>query len=527
MENQKKRASQGTVDLAAVISDTIDRIKKIDGHADWDQSEKTRRHKVLAESVKNKLHEDGRRSDENKVSLATYRRYLTDVRKAITAENMHHHNLEKKLDVLARRYPKHNAELLAIKRDNISDTRLAHKAALESLIDESEAYSDLKAIIIDHEIMRHLSMASAQKTKLSNQQQAALEEKKHNAVEIDKDWLLVTTESLLKPDTDSQISFARLALGIAFATGRRAIEVLYQGNFEAAGKYELTFSGFAKKRGGADYSNKARIYTIVPASDVLAAVELLRQQPEIEAMRNDFGSLPEGERNRAVNHRAAANLNNTAKRVFGDETRVFRDSRAVWARFVFEEHFRKDPRWKKLDEDVFWHQQLGHEDLDTQQAYKQFKLIDVERGGDQDRLSAVKALARNPEVMKRGALQKINAWAVSVLENDPTDKITQHRIISELGSGRGVIKDWLTLAEDALNLDPVANRTQKHEEKPQRKEESKPAAQMDKPRIRATKDGGWWLVSIEIDGAEYEYTYHADEYGRGDAMAAAWAEHAE
>lgn len=523
MSDQKKRASAGTVDLAAVIADTIDRIQKIDHHPEWDQSEKTRRHRVLAESVKNKLHEDGRKSADNKVSLATYRRYLTDVRKAITDKNWHHHGLDKKLDVLARRFPAHADSILTIRKDKIGETRLAHRALLDSLVDEPDVYNDLKALIIDHEIMRHLSMASAQKAKLANQQQEALAEKKHNAIEVDRDWLLVTVNSLLKPDTDSPVSFARLALGIAFATGRRAIEVLYQGRFEKAGQYELRFSGFAKKRGGADYSQGARIYTMVPADDVMAAIDLLRQQPEVQALHDEFGDLPESERNRKINHRTAANLNNTAKRVWGDEDRVFRDSRAVWARYVFEEHFRKDARWKKVDEDVFWHEQLGHEDLDTQQAYKQFKLVEGEPAAG-DRVSAVRDLLRHPDVMKRGALAKITNWALDVLKADPAAKITQHRIITEVGSGRGVIKDWLTLAENALDMPVKAPRAMRaRQTEPEQNAPEKPKL-TEKPRVRAVQHDEEWLVSIELAGLEYEYAYPANEYSRDQAMAAAWSE---
>lgn len=527
MEDQKKRASSGTVDLPAVISDTLDRIQKIDNHNDWDQSEKTRRHRVLAESVKNQLHEDGRKRDENKVSLATYRRYLTDVRKAITGQNLHHHNLDKKLDVLARRYQKYSEAILSMRKEKISDTRLAHRALLDQLLDDPDAYNDLKSVIIDHEIMRHLSMASAQKSKLAQQQQNALAEKKHNTVEVDKDWLLITVKSLLNPDIDGNISFARLALGIAFATGRRAVEVLYQGEFEKAGKYEVRFAGFAKKRGGADYEKRAKIYTLVPADDVISAINLLRQQPEIIALHDEFGDMPESDRNRKINHRTAANLNSTARRVWADDDRVFRDSRAVWARFVFEEHFRKDPRWRKVDEDVFWHEQLGHEDLDTQQAYKQFKLVEREHSAGNDRLSAVRELLRHPDVMKRGALQKITNWCISALESDPASSITQHRIITELGSGRPVIKDWLAIADEALSKPAILQKASPKEPKePEEPENNNVPARIktEKPRIRAVELEGWWMVTIDIGGQEHEFAYRADKYKKNEAISESWNE---
>lgn len=243
----------------------------------------------------------------------------------------------------------------------------------------------------------------------------------------------------------------------------------------------------------------------------------------VQALYDEFGGLPESERNRKINHRTAANLNNTAKRVWGDEDRVFRDSRAVWARYVFEEHFRKDARWKKVDEDVFWHEQLGHEDLDTQQAYKQFKLVEGEPAAG-DRVSAVRDLLRHPDVMKRGALAKITNWALDVLKSDPGAKITQHRIITEVGSGRGVIKDWLALAESALDMPVKAPRAMRDRQKePEQNTPEKPKP-TEKPRVRAVQHGDEWLVSIELAGMEYEYSYPANEYTRNQAMSAAWSE---
>jgi len=532
-DEKKRRASAGTVHLPEIISDTVSMIKRIENNPDYDQSERTRRLRALAESVKNKLHEDGRKKDENKISEATYRRYLTDVRRAISSENWHHHGLDKKLDVLARRYPQHAEKILSIRHDHVEDTRNAHKELLKELIDDSAAYEDLSGVIINHEILRHLAMDSAKKAKLAQAQAEALALKKNSTIDVDYNWLMNTTRSLLKPDADKQISFSRLALGIAFATGRRSIELLYQGKFEKAGKYELNFSGTAKKRGGADYSHSFRIYTIVPADDVLHAINLLRNQPEIKAL-DDFSELSEVDRNIAINRRVSKTLNTTAKRVWMDENRVFKDARPVWARIVFEEHFSNDKRWAKTDEDVFWHEQLGHEDIETQKAYKQFKIVRnaIEGAGD-DRLSAVKELLKNPDITARKALVKITEWAIEKLAEDPEYAINQGRIIKEVGSGRTVINDWLKLSADALSKPAIAPAekatgapTQEKENNKQPeaapKTEPKTAA---KPRIKAVPiTDDIWEVEIKIGDDVYSYGIpEADN--KADAMKQAWEQY--
>lgn len=519
---EKKRASAGTVKLKEVIEDTVAMIRRIDKNDDYDQSEKTRRHRALASSVKNKLHEDGRKKEENKVSVTTFRRYLTDVRRAISEENWHHHGLNKKLDVLARRYPNHAEKILSIRCENIDDTRKRYKEVLGLLVDDSAAHGDLSGVILDHEIMRHLTLDSAKKAKIADAQSEALTAKKTSTIDVEYDWLIVTINSLLKPDLSKRISYGRLATGIAFATGRRAIEVVYQGRFEKAGEYELDFTGAAKKRGGADYSRSYRIYTILPADEVLKAIALLREQPEIKALER-FEGQSETQRNMDINRNVAKTLNEAAKRIWGSDERIFRDTRPVWARLVFEEHFSNDKRWAKVDEDVFWHEMLCHDDVETQKSYKQFKIIRNAPGEDStgsDRLSAVKELAKHPAVMKRGALAKITAWAVKILESNPDAKITQHRIITEVGSGRAVIKDWLTLAAAALNM-PVAALPQKTAKKTEEKEPKKPA---EKPRVSASElANGVWEVLIKVGDQESLYEYQ--DCSKMEAMQQAWKEH--
>ncbi|WP_329502364.1 protelomerase family protein [Pseudomonas aeruginosa] len=160
--------------------------------------------------------------------------------------------------------------------------------------------------------------------------------------------------------------FSYLALGLALATGRREVEILKLAKFEKVGEFELEFSGQAKRRGGVDYGDSYRIYTLLQADVVLEAFAKLRAMPEVLELQHLD--------NTEVNRRVAKTLNTQAKRVFGNQERVFKDSRAIWARVVFELHFTRDARWAKVNETVFWREMLGHEDMDTQESYKAFKI---------------------------------------------------------------------------------------------------------------------------------------------------------
>lgn len=524
MQETKKRAAAGTISLRDIIDDTIKKIKAIDENANWDRSEKTRRHRALAESVKNKLHEDGRKREDHKVSLATYRRYMTNVRSAITKQNWHHHSLESKINTLVNKYPELGDKIESIPHKSISDTRKTHHAVLKDVRHSSQAYEDIKALKLDHEVMRWLTLPSAKKDQLAEEQKQALTAKKHSTVNIEYPWLMATIENLLAPDTSkANISFSRLALGIAMATGRRAIEVLYQGKFEKVGKYELLFSGAAKKRGGADYSQQYRIYSLVPATDVLAAIALLKSQPEIQAL-DEFSALDETDRNTAIHRKTNKTLNMTTKRVWGDDDRKYKDSRAIWARIVFEQHFKTDKRWAKVDEDIFWHEMLCHEDDETQKAYKQFKIIDlgktIDKTASGTRLDGVKNLLNDPAISSRGALLKITNWAINTLEKNPEATINQHKITEGCGSGRQVIKDWKALAEDALKL-PVSGEAVEPE--PQKTEPaSKKVKQVEtKPRIKAHEiRDGFWQIDVIVGDKTHEYIIPTAS--KTDAMQQAW-----
>ena len=142
--------------------------------------------------------------------------------------------------------------------------------------------------------------------------------------------------------------------------------MLKTGRIKKVDRYQVEFSGQAKKRGGVDYSLAYHIYTLVDADLVVEAWNELRSLPEVVELQ--------GMDNTEINRRTAKTLNTLAKRVFNDEEQVFKDSRAIWARLVFEIHFTRDKRWKNVTEDVFWREMLGHEDMDTQRSYRAFKI---------------------------------------------------------------------------------------------------------------------------------------------------------
>lgn len=525
--------SRQKVHLEDLINDLIEEVKNIDNDESITRSEKTKLITRAAKKFKTKLHDDKRKKDSTRIALSTYRKYMTMARSAVTEQNWKHHSLDQQIERLSKRYPEYADQLMKIGSiDDITELRMAHRDLLRSIRDNDEAYEDIRAMKLDHEVMRHLALPSAQKSKLADQAAESLTEKKTAAVEINYHELMAGVVELMTKKTktvgsESTYSFSRLALGIGLATGRRSIEILKQGEFKKVDDQRIEFSGQAKKRGGADYSETYTIYTLVDSDLVLHALKNLRDLPEVRAL-DEYDQLGEIKRNDAINKRCAKTLNQTAKQFFGDDNRVFKDCRAIWARLAYEIFFKQDKRWKKKDEDVFWQEMLGHEDIETQKAYKQFKIDYTEPekpvakpGKFKTRAEALAALDDHDEIANRASIARIHKWVKDRIDEDPEANITQSYISRELGAGRKVIKDYLDLADDALSVVNVSVDAVVEVPADVPDEEKKPKEPAPKPRLNAHKiDDEHWEAWALVAGEEVARVKIKGT--RIEAMTAAW-----
>lgn len=520
--NQQERESFGNyggatrqkVELQPLIDRLIADVKAIDDDQELSRGDKTKRLTRLADRLKNKLYEDRRRKEEDKLKASTYRRYLTTVRKAVTAQNWRHHSIEEAAQRLAKRHPRYAAQLLGmVSLEDITELRMAHRDLLAQIRQDrdDDAFESVKAMKLDHEIMRHLTLPAATKEQLASDALETLEHRATNTVLINYHWLVgkiheLINASEIRADGTATPFFSYLALGLALATGRREVEILKLGRFEKVGEFELEFSGQAKQRGGVDYGQSYRIYTLLKADQVLEALAKLRSMPEVLELQHLD--------NTEVNLRVAKTLNTLAKRVFGSEARVFKDSRALWARIVFELHFTRDKRWEKVNETVFWREMLGHEDMDTQESYKAFKIdytAPAQPAASSEfasRLEALEALDSQEPIASREALQKIHRWVKETVKAAPDVRISQKAIATNVGSYRPVIKEYLELAAGAL---ATANRSG---------DQFAPAVPVEvakaKPRISVTEEvGGLWVAVARLNGVEIA---RAEGRSRGEAQ---------
>ncbi|WP_407263260.1 protelomerase family protein [Klebsiella pneumoniae] len=123
------------------------------------------------------------------------------------------------------------------------------------------------------------------------------------------------------------------------------------------------------------------MYTLCDADLFVSLVNQLRSCPaaaDFDEVVKGYGENDTRSENGRINAILATAFNPWVKTFLGDDRRVYKDSRAIYARIAYEMFFRVDPRWKNVDEDVFFMEILGHDDENTQRYHKQFKLANFQ-----------------------------------------------------------------------------------------------------------------------------------------------------
>ncbi|MDU3894957.1 MAG: protelomerase family protein [Enterobacter sp.] len=509
------------VKIGELINTLVNEVEAIDA-SDRPQGDKTKRIKAAAARYKNALFNDKRKFRgkglQKRITANTFNAYMSRARKRF--DDKLHHSFDKNIHKLSEKYPLYSEELsswLSMPTANIrqhmsslqsklkeimplaeelSNVRIGSKgsdAKIARLIkkypDWSFALSDLNnddwkerrdylyklfqqgsalleelhQLKVNHEVLYHLQLSPAERTSIQQRWADVLREKKRNVVVIDYPTYMQSIYDILNnPATlfslNTRSGMAPLAFALAAVSGRRMIEIMFQGEFTVSGKYTVNFSGQAKKR-SEDKSVTRTIYTLCEAK---LFVELLTELRSCSAA-SDFDEVVKGygkddtrSENGRINAILAKAFNPWVKSFFGDDRRVYKDSRAIYARIAYEMFFRVDPRWKNVDEDVFFMEILGHDDENTQLHYKQFKLANFSRtwrpeiGDENTRLVALQKLDDEMPGFARGdAGVRLHETVKQLVEQDPSAKITNSTLRAFKFSPT-MISRYLEFAADAL-----------------------------------------------------------------------------
>lgn len=624
------------VKIGELINSLVNEVESIDA-SDRTQSEKTKRIKAAATRYKNALFNDKRKFRgkglQKRITANTFNSYMSRARKRF--DDKLHHSFDKNIHKLSEKYPLYSEEISSwlsmpaatIRQhmsalqsklksimplaEELSNLKLGVKSSEGKLIKLAKKYpdwsfaisdltsenwkdsrdylyklfqqgssllEDLSQLKVNHEVLYHLQLSPAERTSIQQRWADVLRDKKRNVVIIDYPTYMQSIYDILNSPTalfslNTRSGMAPLAFALAAVSGRRMIEIMFQGEFTVSGKYTVDFSGQAKKR-SEDKNVSRKIYTLCEAK---LFVELLNELRSCRAA-SDFGDVVKGygendtrSENGRINAILAKAFNPWVKSFFGDDRRVYKDSRAIYARIAYEMFFRVDPRWKNVDEDVFFMEILGHDDENTQLHYKQFKLANFSRtwrphvGNENSRLVALQQLDEAMPGFARGdAGVRLHETVKQLVEQDPSVKITNSTLRAFKFSPT-MISRYLEFAADALEqfvgengqwqlkvetpaiilpdddaVEPIEEpdddsqdddldddeieldeeNGQPHDEQ-EEPEEHQPAAP--KPIFKPAKNNGdgTYVIEFEYDGKHYAWSGPADSPMA--AMRSAWA----
>lgn len=486
---------------------------------------------------------------------------------------------EAKLIKLAKKYPDWSFAISDLTSENWKESR----DYLYKLFQQgSSLLEDLSQLKVNHEVLYHLQLSPAERTSIQQRWADVLRDKKRNVVIIDYPTYMQSIYDILNSPTalfslNTRSGMAPLAFALAAVSGRRMIEIMFQGEFTVSGKYTVDFSGQAKKR-SEDKSVSRKIYTLCEAKlfvELLNELRSCRAASDFDDVVKGYGENDTRSENGRINAILAKAFNPWVKSFFGDDRRVYKDSRAIYARIAYEMFFRVDPRWKNVDEDVFFMEILGHDDENTQLHYKQFKLANFSRtwrphvGNENSRLVALQQLDEAMPGFARGdAGVRLHETVKQLVEQDPSVKITNSTLRAFKFSPT-MISRYLEFAADALEqfvgengqwqlkvetpaiilpdddaVEPIdgpddgpdddsldddldddeieldEENGQPHDEK-EEPEERQPAAP--KPIFKPAKNNGdgTYVIEFEYDGKHYAWSGPADSPMA--AMRSAWA----
>lgn len=461
---------------------------------------------------------------EKRITSNTYNAYMSRARKRFD-DRLHHH-FAKNIERLAERYPLYAPELqdwlnmqakdirqqktalitrlrnIMTLAEELTDVKLGTKAAEKRLITLGNKYpawkfglqdligpdwkdardhlykwfqqgtrllAELDPLRINHDVLYSLQLSPTERSSIQQRWVDVLNTKKRAAVLIDYPAYMQGIYDILNTpvarwDLTTRVGMAPLAFALAAVSGRRLIEIMLRGNFTPVAKNAVEFTGHVKKR--TDNNAAHTIYTLCDSELFTGRLNELRSCPaasDFHQAMQGYGELDTRSENARVSDMLSGGFNIWVKRFFNDDRRVFKDSRAIYARIAYEMWFRHDPKWAGVDEDVFFGQLLGHEDESSQMHYKQFKLHNFSRtwkpdtGEDNQRLFHLQMLDDQMPGFARGdSAVRLHEAVKQIINENPEAKIT-NSTLRKHGFNTLLISRYLEFAADALGQEVGEN----------------------------------------------------------------------
>ncbi len=458
---------------------------------------------------------------KKKLSLNSYITYISRARKQFI--NIKHYSLKKKINYIKKNFPYYKKEINYI--DKINDIKIINikfkelnyklelinnlikkinkikinstkknlkiinnsikifpewKKELKNLINQkwysSNKYlinriqqgeklkKNIKNIKINHEILFYLKVEKRKFLISKKKSYKELKKKKSNIIIINYKNYIQEIHNILnnnfKINNIRKISILTFALSAV--SGRRMIEIIKTGKFKIKNKkYKIEFKGQAKTKNKKKYN----IYLLCKPKLFIKKIKKLRKNKilrkiiyKINKKKNKYLS-----KNYQISNYLSNSFNKYAKLFFQDNKRTYKDTRSIYSRICFQKWFKKDKKWKKYDEDMFFYKILGHKTINSQIHYKQFKLKNFNKKwkpklNNNKRYKKLLNLDKNiNKIIKRKNAFKIHEITKKILiKND--NEIINNYILRKFGFNTILIKRYIEYISKYINQKKIKGR---------------------------------------------------------------------
>ena len=468
---------------ATRISKFIVKVEATVNDKNMSQQEKDNKFKNLCETEKRywgrgKSDQDAEYSHDQyypRIKPSTYRRYLSDYRKAVASLNILNLGTKSRLKSLKLKFKDMDLSIipheqheppvsLALLTPKLPVLRDHVNYLIDKSVDDFKAlHADLVSFRASMEIKAYYHCRPTKAVMVSVNKQGI---RKVTAKNQSKNFKKVKIGliNLLLADLYKSSHWVDLAIWLALASGRRPIELFKTGSFSKVGKFSVNFSGQAKKSGvGANITYQIPLNV---ESDIFLQVfkSFRKKVATLRFYDKSFALLSHDEINSATSFK----LNLSVKHFFGvyhqeDVVKTsFKSLRSLYIKYQELNNFKGGSL------SLFFSQLLGHDkhDLSTFNSYAGYELIDVPLDSDfklrftvdnanpdrslQKTRKELVALDALVDESGRKGLINLHNFTKNFLKKSPKSVInytTLGRSVARGGSGasRAIIKDYLTL----------------------------------------------------------------------------------
>lgn len=158
--------------------------------------------------------------------------------------------------------------------------------------------------------------------------------------------------------------WVEVSKALALATGRRAAEIHCSAQFEVTGEYKVRFSGQLKTKGRQDVPESYEIPTLLPATQVVNALEHLESKGKRYSTADEADKKTSKQRSRAMEGTGI----------------TYKDLRCIYAEVAAKRFWKPEESEVKTTKNDYFRQILGHAENDvvTANSYQKFWIDGIE-----------------------------------------------------------------------------------------------------------------------------------------------------